>query len=371
MKIAIVRRECGLGFGGAEAYCENVAKGLRDIGHNTVIVARSSRVASVPWVEAKIFGRGSIAKNLSFFFSVKKVLATGGFDCTYGLSRVPNVDFLRISDPLHALWLRLGYQDRFLPAFIRCRLPRHLALLWQEREAIKSAKYIITNSKLVKGQIEDVYGISPQSVFTVYNGVDLKRFSPATSDEKVRLRRGLGLSDKETVILFAGVDFRRKGLELLLRSAASLKNFQPLRILLLGFKPPSKIKNLVSRLGLSHKVSYLGYRRDTENFYKASDLFCLPTNYDPFANACLEAMACGIPVITTAQNGAAELVERVSQELVVPSNNIEKLKNALCFFLEADERSRQVMGAASRDIAAGLSWSSHISQLDRLFQKMI
>ncbi|NPA94987.1 MAG: glycosyltransferase family 4 protein, partial [Thermodesulfobacteria bacterium] len=307
MKVAIVRRECGLGFGGAEAYCANVAKGLKEAGHDVVVVGRLSKVREVPWVEARMRGRGSIAKNLSFFFSVKKVIERGGFECVYGLSRIPNADFLRISDPLHKIWLELGYEGRLLPPFIRRFMPRHAALLWQERQAIASARYIITNSNLVKRQLCTAYERPANSVFTLYNGVDLERFTPVSRGEKQALKRALGLKDKELMLLFAGVDFRRKGFEVLLRALSRLKGKGNLKLFAAGFNPSGALKGLVNELGLSDRVVFLGYRKDSEMLYRAADLFCLPTSYDPFANACLEAMACGVPVVTTAQNGAAEL----------------------------------------------------------------
>ncbi|NPA95396.1 MAG: glycosyltransferase family 4 protein, partial [Thermodesulfobacteria bacterium] len=94
-------------------------------------------------------------------------------------------------------------------------------------------------------------------------------------------------------------------------------------------------------------------------------------SYDPFANACLEAMACGVPVVTTAQNGAAELVERICGDFVIPAPRDAYLSEALNHFLDLDESERRALGEASRDLAQEFHWSNHIKGLNRLFSQLV
>jgi len=71
---------------------------------------------------------------------------------------------------------------------------------------------------------------------------------------------------------------------------------------------PGPYRRLARQIGVDDGVRFEGHRADVEHCYAGADLFVLPTRYDPFANTCLEAMACGLPVLTTTANGAAELI---------------------------------------------------------------
>jgi UDP-glucose:(heptosyl)LPS alpha-1,3-glucosyltransferase len=97
-------------------------------------------------------------------------------------------------------------------------------------------------------------------------------------------------------------------------------------------------------------VRFEGYRADVERCYAGADLFVLPTLYDPFANACLEAMACGLPVLTTTANGAAELLQDgVNGCVLGDTPSAETLADALQHLLSRERR--QAMGGAARRTA--------------------
>ncbi len=372
MKIAIVRRECGLGLGGAEGYCENVAKGLAKQGHQVTIVSRFSRVKShgISCMEVPVLGRGSLLKNLSFFKGVSKVLKTDRFDCIYGLSRIEGADLLRISDPLHVVWLELGYYGCFLPKWFRSKLPRHISLVWQERRAVTTARYIVTNSNLVKKQLVHYYKINPSRITVIYNGVDLSRFSPLGPKEKRTTRQELGLPLTAPVILFAGSDPRRKGFDVLLRAIAPLTNTFRFHLAVAGFNPSGTIKRSINRLGLEKRVAFLGIRQDIERVYGACDLLCLPTSYDPFANVCLEAMACGLPIITTNQNGASELVKKVADDWVIPAQQDKPLRKAIGNWLSMDNLYKQELCRAFTKVAFKFGLDQHIKDLGRLLNRV-
>ena len=374
MKIAIVRRECGLGLGGAEGYCENVARGLKGLGHDVTVVSRLSKIhdKEISWLRVPIFGRGSILKNMSYFFSAAKILKRHKFHLIYGLSRIANADFLRISDPLHAEWLERGYSSHPLPFNIRKHLPRHASLLWQEKKAISSAKFIITNSNLVRHQVVRHYRIHPDKIFTVYNGVDLTRFKPPSRHRKKELRKGLGLPEDATLLLFVGADVRRKGLIPLLKAVSALKSTSyNTHVAAAGFTPSSSIKRLIQELGIENRVHFLGFRTDTEKVYGAGDLLCLPTSYDPFANVCLEAMACGLPVLTTKWNGASELVEQVASYLVIKSPEAASIHAALEKWFNLQDFEKEKLSTDFATLAQGFGLDDHVYRLHNVFEKAL
>ena len=355
----MVRRECGPGLGGAEAYCANVCAWLTKMGHNVTVVADKSLLPGMPFSRAPVWGRGSILKNLSFFLNASQVLKTGDFEVSYGLSRVAPVDVLRISDPLHAAWLDLGYRNS--TKFRRLR-PRHRMLLRMEAKAIKEAKAIVTNSRLVKNQVQHYYSRSAEKVTVIYNGVDLKRFRPMTQKNRVLTKKIMGISDDATVFVFAGSDLRRKGLSQLLSALAQFRE-QPFILLVAGSMGNKDLKKRIEEMGLGQNVKWLGYVKNMERVYAPADIFVLPTHYDPFANTTLEAMACGTPVLTTEQNGAGEVAGIVAPWLVVERPETEAISSTIEAFTALPTQERRLLGEKARRVAQKFTWQRHIEEL--------
>jgi len=360
LRIAVVRRECGQGLGGAEAYCANVCAWLTEMGHNVTVVADKSLLPGLPFSRAPVWGRGSILKNLSFFLNARQVLKTGKFEVSYGLSRVAPVDVLRISDPLHAAWLDLGYEGG--TEFRRIIRPRHRLLLWMEAKAIREAKAIVTNSRLVKNQVQHYYGTCAEKVTVIYNGVDLKRFRPMAQEDRVLTKKSMGISDDATVFVFAGSDLRRKGLSQLLSALARFRE-QPFILLVAGSIGSRDLKKRIEGMGLGQRVKWLGYVKDMERLYAMADLFVLPTRYDPFANTTLEAMACGTPALTTRQNGAGEIVGQVAHWLVVERPCHRSITEALEAFFSLSFKEKCVIRESSYEHACRFKWGRHTKEL--------
>ena len=365
MNITLVRRRCGFAMGGAESYCANIALRLRARGHRVLIVADESTLEGIPFERARVSGRGSVLKNLTFFMESRMVLRRLDPSCVYGLSRIKDADFLRISDPLHAAWLDLGYPKGFCPSVLRHLSLRHSLLLWQERMAIRSCKYLITNSNLVKKQLAHYYRVKPEYCFTVYSGVDHERFRPCSTKERKQMRSALGIGREEFAFLFAGSDFRRKGLFCLLQAVSQLN--RNVKVLVAGEEKTAEADALCRKLGVEKQIVWLGFRLDMERLYQAADLFCLPTLYDPFANATLEAMACGTPAVTTLLNGASEAVMPVCGDLVIERPEAEALKRALEYFIGLSGFQKRQLREAFLERSMDFSWERHMEQIEDLF----
>jgi len=354
-------------MGGAEGYCANVATKLVERGHQVAIVADESTLDGIRFERARVAGRGSILKNLGFFMESRNVLERLDSHLIYGLSRIREANFLRISDPLHSAWLDLGYDPSLPFSFLRRISLRHSLLLWQERESIRSCGYLVTNSNLVKEHLASYYRVRPEYVFTVYNGVDHERFSPLSKKERQSTREMLGIGAGETAILFAGSDLKRKGLSHLLRAAGRLD--QPVKIFIAGAEKDPGAASLCQKEGIAARVFWLGFRLDMERLYQAADLFCLPTLYDPFANSVLEAISCGTPALTTRLNGASEVLLPVCPELVVSRPEPEKLTNAMKYFTGLSTGEKDALRQKLYDRSMDFSWDQHIDQLEELFRR--
>ncbi|HFC97729.1 MAG TPA: glycosyltransferase family 1 protein [Thermosulfurimonas dismutans] len=303
MKIALVRPKVGFGLGGAENYTAYVARELLRAGHEVFVVADRCEVPGVRHLRARIYGRGSLAKTLSFFLNARRALSRERFDVVYATCRFFPADWVRVSDPLHIVWLYRGYER---PPLLWPVRPRHRLILWLERKSLEYARRVIVNSRMVFNEIAEHYPLATEKTEVIYNGVDLERFNPAVRRFRVEVGRDLGLSEEDRVLLFAGSDWRRKGLPFLLSVLEELS--EEFKLLVAGGK----------RLGRKGRIYYLGPVKEMERLYGAADLLVLPTRYDPFANVVLEALACGLPVITTPENGAAEAVTYLGRGKVLP-----------------------------------------------------
>jgi UDP-glucose:(heptosyl)LPS alpha-1,3-glucosyltransferase len=160
---------------------------------------------------------------------------------------------------------------------------------WADKQALTQAKIVVANSKLCAKDIQTEH--PSVRVEVVYNGVDVARFRPDPQQrEKIRQE----LNAQGPVAVFLGTGFHRKGLDI---AIAALPPSWALWVVGEGRPLPGPAS-----------VRYLGPAKEPERFLQAADAMILPTRYDPFANACLEAMACGVPVLTTPTNGASEVL---------------------------------------------------------------
>jgi UDP-glucose:(heptosyl)LPS alpha-1,3-glucosyltransferase len=193
--------------------------------------------------------------------------------------------------------------------------PHHLVLLYLEKKCFFNSKTILANSMMVKKDILKHYSVPEEKIKVVYNGIDLQRFQPAEKNQKTALKDFFRLKEYR-VILFVGSDYKRKGLTTLLK-ALSLLKMKDVKLIVIGSKDTSRYLLLARELGVDKNVIFWGGEKEIEKLYRLADVFVLPTLYDPFSNATLEAMASGVPVVTTSYNGASELIENGVQGFVI------------------------------------------------------
>jgi UDP-glucose:(heptosyl)LPS alpha-1,3-glucosyltransferase len=304
MKIAVVRKECSFKRGGAERYCANLCRCLADMGHQVFVVARECDDDVHPdlvHVPVKVSSRSSAARNLSFHRNSQKAIRPLDVDRVYALSRTFPADAFRVSDPLHATWLDIRYPGRLRNWFERLN-PRHRAILSLER-GICDARHtgvIITNSNWARQQILARYDYPTELIHVVYNGVDLDYFRPEGVDIPV---------GEPLRLLFVAQDFARKGLGFILDALSQLHaQGVACHLSVVGRDDPRPFRQQAQQLGVTQSVDFYESTSCIQNYYNAADLLVFPTLSDPFANVCLEALACGLPVMTTTHNGAAEIL---------------------------------------------------------------
>src|SRR5262249_47736857 len=142
----------------------------------------------------------------------------------------------------------------------------------------------------------------------VYNGVDLDRFHPGNRERLGAVTRAaLGLGRESWVVLFVGSGFERKGLGPLLRAVSGLSD-RYWQLGVAGKGDARRYQEQAPRLNVAERIRWIGLRADIESLYAAADVVALPALYEPFGNVHLEGLASGVPVLTSAQAGGAEVV---------------------------------------------------------------
>ncbi len=372
MKIAVIRRECGNSWGGAERYCAQIIRTMTQFGHEVTLIARKQEGCNqeVDFIPIRYKARGSVLKNYLFAAKASQVLRGAEFDVAYGLSRVQPVDVCRISDPLHAVWIDSRYRGS-LARFLVALSLRHRLLLSLEKKIVSDPEVkIVCNSKLVASQIEQFYGL-PQSsarLNVIYNGVDREQFNPAVSKAGKQLRQRLGLENK-TILLFVGAAPKRKGFETLVKAMSTLKNNE---VYLLAVGLTKKQVSFQLPDNVDERLLFLGWVNNPEIYYGAADLLVLPSRSDPFANVCLEAMACGTPVVTTTAAGSSEIIESGQTGFVMKDPQCHhELSERLEEYLNLSESKRISMGEQAAHKASQYTWENHGKMLFKVFGEVV
>lgn len=374
LKIAFIRYKY-TPFGGAERFTQAIMTSLAGRGAEVHIFARKW---TGPHGKALTFHRVGgpswpwLIAHMSFVLLVGRAVREGGFDLVQSSERTLCQDVYRAGDGVHARWLEIRALGQSKLRRLTIRLnPSHLYRLWLERRLFESSglKAVITNSEMVRKEVLARFHIPQDRVRTIYNGVDLDRFHPLNRERLgLPLRRSYGVDGSIPLVLFVGSGFERKGLAFLIRGMAIAGGKAKLWVV--GKGRTNRYQEEAERLGIGHRVAFLGPQEDVVPFYAASDIFVLPTMYDPFPTVVLEAMASGLPVITTSQCGAAEIIQPGMDGFVLDSpGNIEKLARYLTRLYKADTCSP--MGRRAREKAEQFPLERTILEMEALYRSLL
>lgn len=364
MKIALIRQKY-TPFGGAERYMSRLVAGLAAEGHEVHILAVSwdgPRTDGVIFHPVQVFRKPGWLKALSFSNGCSRIIEHEKFDIVFSLERTLRQDIYRAGDGCHRQWLILKNQGKgFLPKVLTWLNPLQLIYIWLERRMFTAPalKAIIANSETGKQDIIRLYGVSPEKIHVVYNGIDPVH-GGAVKRQLFRdeLATEFSLGD-ELRLLYVGSGFKRKGVATAIRAAARLSI--PFRLFIVGKGKSGCYVSLAQKLGIDGSIVFTGPRRDVELFYGGSDLFVFPTLYDPFSNATLEAMAYGLPTITSKYNGVAELINHEVNGYVV-EDPLDDTVVAECINLLSDPVHRRDIGKRAAKTAAAFTMQRNIKE---------
>ncbi len=379
LRIALVRIAAHR-RGGVERYVWGFARDLAARGHEVHLFARHWEALPGSIIRRPVgrLGGLSVLKAWSFARGVENALRgellRGGplrgerFDAVYNFDRAPVRGIYRAGEGCHREWLRVAAAHLPPASRMARRLdPLHAFHLSTERRIFSKqvSTRVVAISRKVREDILRHYGAPEESapyegcalgeddITVIYNGVDLEEFSPAENPgRKDEIRKALGLDPGDFVVLFVGSGFFRKGLVHLLRAAAKLQN-GPRRLRVLIIAPPGRrpaAARMARRLGVEKIVVFPGEETQTADAYRASDVFVLPSLYEPFGFAALEALASGIPCILSRPCGASEILTEGETGLILEDPTDA---DGLAARLERlfDEDLRRTMGLSARRLA--------------------
>jgi UDP-glucose:(heptosyl)LPS alpha-1,3-glucosyltransferase len=383
MKIAFVRKAY-TPYGGAERYLRQLMERLWLQGHEVHVFAHrwepgrpaeSQEEKGLPiFHRVPMISSPSFLEALIFAWSSRRLLQEETFDIIHSFERTLYQDIYRAGDGCHREWL---IQRRKLDPWLKRNTyalnPLHRSLLYLEKALFQSPrlKKVIANSRRGKEEIRRHYGVPAEKIEVIHNGVDLENFHPSNVTlYRKSLRKEFRVPAEAPVILFLGSGFRRKGLKGLIDCLPLVKKEIPQVVLMVaGRDRVQEYREQARRLGCERNILFLGPTQRAREFYATSDLFALPTIYDPFSNACLEAMASGIPVLTTPTNGVAELIEDGKNGFMVrdPLNATEIGRRVLEFFSYPD---RAGIGERARKTVLPLDLDSVVQRMLQTYEEI-
>ena len=369
MKIALVCREYSLKKGGLERYTVFLSRELLRAGHEVHIFANTWQPEQgIVFHHVPMFRLSSPGKNLSFAYFSNRELSKEKFSVIHSMERIFYQDIFRVSDGINPVQLLQRYPKPLVRRF-KAIGPRRCVLSHLEHKIFegKGCRFIMTNSELVKGQIIEHYNVDSGRINVIYNSVDISRFNPEVKEEyRVSVRKKCGIEEDEAALLFISNDFKLKGLQSILNAMTLLEI--KTKLIVVGDDGKGPYMKWADRNGLGKRVLFLGHKSDIEKYYAACDIFVLPTRYDAFANVCLEAMACGVPVITTVANGAAELIRDGENGYILKTRESGELAGRIGALESPSERDR--MGGNGAVQARRFTMEKHISEVLRLYERV-
>ena len=384
MHLALNFRRIDPDRGGAETYIVDLCRSLVGLGHHVDLYAESWKEGVLPpevrCIAVPVPGRTRRSQLWNFARNSETALAGADYDCTVGFINTYAHDVIIPQGGVHAGSLAANAR-RFASPITRSLYllgkslnPKNLTYRAIERRqyAPERQARVIAVSDMVRRHIQQYHHVPRSLIHVVSNAIDPARVKMSQpSAARCALRSRLGLEPSDLVGLFVGHNYALKGLKPLLRALArrNRQGTRPIHLLVCGGGHVRMYERLAHSLGLAQTVSFLGFHDDIRECYASSDFFVLPTYYDPCSLVVLEALACGLPVITTMQNGAGELITDGKEGYILTSPDAE---GELCNALErmTEETRRKTMAIQAARLGGEQTFDRHTAALIEVFREV-
>lgn len=363
MRVALVRQRY-TAFGGAERFLAQALAALRERGVGVTLLTREwDRDADLDGIdvrELRPFAFDRTSRDRGFARAVQRVIAREAFDLVQSHERVAGCDLFRAGDGVHAAYLEQRARTLSWSGRLALRASRyHRFVLAAEREMFThpGLRAVICNSRLVRDQIRERFDVPTERLHVIYNGVDTTAFTPRLRDEyRTPTRAQLGIENDATVYVFVGSGYTRKGLRFAIEALARATSATAHIVAVGRDRKGDQYRALATRHAVGDRVHIVGAQADVKPYLGTADAFILPTLYDPFPNAALEAMAAGLPVITSTSCGAADWIEDGKTGYVCDALDREALAAAMTKLTDRDHANE--LGKNARTLVAEFDFAS-------------
>lgn len=387
LKLAINFQSVDPSRGGAETYVADLCRRLIAAGHQVDLIAESWADGVLPpevrTHRVRATGVGRLGRVGAFAINSEVFLRKRHYECTIGFINtyyhdviIPQGGVRQASLEFNARRFPEGWRRSLYLAAKRFN-PKHTlysAIEAKQYDPDQGAQRVVAVSKLVQGHLERFHRVPADRIRVIPNAIDAGRLGVADpAGVRASTRAAHGLKPDDVAALFVGHNYRLKGLPDLLESlhlyTRRVANPRPIHLLVCGGGALGPMRRIVQRLGLNETVRLIGFADDIRALYHASDFLVLPTYYDPCSLVVFEALACGLPVITTACNGAGELLTSGREGVIVPHpSDHPALADAIAFL--ADDHKRAECSRHARTLGHEQSMERHVERLVAVFEEV-
>jgi UDP-glucose:(heptosyl)LPS alpha-1,3-glucosyltransferase len=321
-------------FGGGEKYAKAVIRAFKEKGYEVHVITASKdewfeegvKKIRIPMSKYNNFLRLYTFNKNCYNYMKKNI---GEYEFVLDMDRTVLATHIRAGGGSHKAWLeRRAVFSHFLKNLSFSINPFHNYMLKIERKSLENPllKALICNSHMVKEEFKKYYDYSENKIYVVYNGVEWRYFEDffnGALDKKNIFKKDLEL-DSRFWLLFVGSGYERKGLSFVIEALSKVSNDICLAVVGKD-RNEGYYKKKVNEKKLEDRVKFFGPRKDVIKFLQACDAFILPTIYDPFSNATLEALAMGLFTITSNANGCSEIISEGCGYVIKNLKDIEEL----------------------------------------------
>jgi UDP-glucose:(heptosyl)LPS alpha-1,3-glucosyltransferase len=376
LNIALVILHADPARGGAERYTIDLAAALRKRGHRVSLLASSFAPGTQTPEDVHLSSdaRTRDGRYLRFLDRLDRHLAATRHDIVHAMLPVRRCDIYHPHAGIAAAALARGhlkYEGAFLQTVSRVatRLNRRRQRFAEVERTLLTGKrppIVLCLSDYVKRSLGEHYTLADSQLATLFNAVDLARFDPAARPDAGSVeRQRLGIAPDQIVALLLANDFERKGLREAIAAAAKVRDPR-LTLLVAGRQSSKPYRALAAKEGVE-RIVFAGATNDPAALYQAADFFLLPTRHDPCSLVVLEALAMGLPVISTIQNGACEIMTDGREGFVLRDpTDIVTLADTMRKML--DENARLAMSAACAELRPRLAYDRHLDTLEAIYR---
>jgi len=366
--------------GGAERYTADIAAALAERGHRVDLISTrfGGEIPGVNFIPIATNSPTRAGRYLDFLNHLETHLSGRKYDLIHSMLPIRRCDLYHPHSGMAKAALETHLARANGPARVLGRVANRLnrkrrVFAEVENELIHGPDkpMVLCLSDYVKAIILRHYPDITDQLVKLFNGTDLKLFDPAKhAPARQIIRERFGIAPEATVALMIAQHFERKGLAEVIAATANIakssRDAAPVA-LVVGKDDPSRSRQMAKRLGVDDKIIFAGQTDSSADFYAASDFFVLPTRHDSCSLVVLEALAMGLPTISTVFNGACEIMTNGRHGFVLPDPaDVDALTTAMSSLL--DRNRLREMQQACLALRPSLSFEAHMNRLEEIYR---